>query len=222
MNARKILVASLLAIGGASLATAIPVVTAVSASAQDMVMNISGTVFDQTGEPVIGATVMEKGTSNGTSTDIDGKFSLKVKRGATLVISYVGCETSEVKAEPDMTVTLKDASSLLDEVVVVGFGTQKKVNLTGAVSVATAKDIADRPVKNATEALQGIIPGLQLTRNAGDVETNMSINIRGIGTIGQGSSGSPLILIDGMEGDINTVNPSDIETVSVLKFVYRS
>lgn len=217
MNARKILVASLLAIGGVSFATAIPVVTAVPASAQDAVMNISGTVLDQTGEPVIGATVMEKGTSNGTSTDIDGKFIIKVKRGSTLIVSYVGCTTVEVKAEPDMKITLKDESSILDEVVVVGFGTQKKVNLTGAVSVATAKDIADRPVKNATEALQGIIPGLQLTRNAGDVETNMSINIRGIGTIGQGSSGSPLILIDGMEGDINTVNPSDIETVSVLK-----
>ncbi|MDE5712449.1 MAG: TonB-dependent receptor, partial [Muribaculaceae bacterium] len=217
MNARKILVASLLAIGGASLATAIPVMTAVSASAQGTVMNISGTVLDQTGEPVIGATVMEKGSTNGTSTDVDGNFTIKVKPGSTLIISYVGCTTVEVKAEPDIKITLKDESSILDEVVVVGFGTQKKVNLTGAVSVATAKDIADRPVKNATEALQGIIPGLQLTRNAGDVETNMSINIRGIGTIGQGSNGSPLILIDGMEGDINTVNPSDIETVSVLK-----
>lgn len=217
MNARKIFVASLLALGGASLATAIPVVTAVPASAQDAVMNISGTVFDQSGEPVIGATVMEKGTANGTATDIDGNFSIKVKRGATLVISYVGCQTAEVKAEPDMKVTLKDESSLLDEVVVVGFGTQKKVNLTGSVSTVDTKLLNDRPTNNLAVALQGAVPGLQINNGSGALDNNPSINIRGNGTIGDGSSGSPLVLIDGMEGDINSVNPQDVESISVLK-----
>lgn len=217
MNARKILVASLLAMGGASLATAIPVVTAMPVSAQDAVTRISGTVFDSTGEPVIGATVMEKGTANGTSTDIDGNFSLNVKRGATLVISYVGCETAEVKAEPNMKVTLKDASSELDEVVVVGFGTQKKVNLTGSVSTVDTKLLNDRPTNNVAVALQGAVPGLQINVSNGALDTNPSINIRGNGTIGDGSSGSPLVLIDGMEGDINTLNPQDVESISVLK-----
>lgn len=106
---------------------------------------------------------------------------------------------------------------MLDEVVVVGFGTQKKVNLTGSVGLATAKEIEARPVANATQALQGLVPGLQITTNTGELDKNMSINIRGNGTIGDGSSGSPLILIDGMEGDINTVNPQDIENISVLK-----
>lgn len=217
MNARKIFVASLLALGGASLATAIPVVTAVPASAQDAVMNISGTVFDQSGEPVIGATVMEKGTANGTATDIDGNFSIKVKRGATLVISYVGCQTAEVKAEPDMKVTLKDESSLLDEVVVVGFGTQKKVNLTGSVSTVDTKLLNDRPTNNVAVALQGAVPGLQINNGSGALDSNPSINIRGNGTIGDGSSGAPLVLIDGMEGDINAINPQDVESISVLK-----
>lgn len=217
MNARKIFVASMLAIGGATLATAVPVVTAIPASAQDAVMNISGTVFDQAGEPVIGATVMEKGTANGTATDIDGNFSLKVKRGATLVVSYVGCQTAEVKAEPDMKITLKDESSLLDEVVVVGFGTQKKVNLTGSVSTVDTKLLNDRPTNNVAVALQGAVPGLQINVSSGALDNNPSINIRGNGTIGDGSSGAPLVLIDGMEGDINAINPQDVESISVLK-----
>lgn len=207
----------MLAVGGASLTSAIPLVTALPASAQDAVMNISGTVFDQSGEPVIGATVMEKGTANGTSTDIDGMFSLKVKRGATLVISYVGCETTEVPAEPDMRVTLKDASSELDEVVVVGFGTQKKVNLTGSVSTVDTKLLNDRPTNNVAVALQGAVPGLQINVGSGALDSDPSINIRGNGTIGSGSSGAPLVLIDGMEGDINTINPQDVASISVLK-----
>jgi len=221
MKFNRIFVASMLGMaccGGAFQAHAAGEPLPAAAQSQAATITATGTVYDSSGEPVVGATVREKGNlSNGCSTDIDGKYILKVRRGAKLEISYIGCVAQTIDAAQGSEITLKEDSKVLEDVVVVGFGTQKKVNLTGAVSVATAKDIKDRPVKNATEALQGLVPGLQLTRNAGDVETNMSINIRGAGTIGEGSSGSPLILIDGMEGDINTVNPSDIETVSVLK-----
>lgn len=180
--------------------------------------NATGIVLDKDGEPLIGATVQEKGNpTNGTQTDIDGKYTLKVKKGASLVISYVGMVKQTVAAGQNVETVLETDSQVLDDVVVVGFGTQKKGNLTGAVAVASGKEIQSRPVKNATDALQGLLPGLQLTHDAGDIETNMSIQIRGLGTIGEGSSGSPLILIDGMEADINTVNPQDIEQVTVLK-----
>ena len=220
MTFNRILVATLL---GMALVTGAPHVNAAgqpqtATDTQQSLVTATGTVFDSFGDPVLGATVREKGNpSNACATDLDGNYTLKVRPGAELEISFVGCETAVFKAGEGVETTLKEDSHVLDDVVVVGFGTQKKVNLTGAVGVATAKDIAARPVKNATEALQGLIPGLQLTRNAGDVETNMSINIRGVGTIGEGSSGEPLVLIDGMEGDINTVNPQDIETISVLK-----
>lgn len=188
-------------------------------NAQSSTINVKGVVNDAMG-PVIGASVVEKGNAtNGTITDIDGNFSLKVPSDATLTISFIGYKTVElpVAGKTSFTVTLKEDSEILDEVVVVGFGTQKKVNLTGSVGLATAKEIEARPVANATQALQGLVPGLQITTNTGELDKNMSINIRGNGTIGDGSSGSPLILIDGMEGDINTVNPQDIENISVLK-----
>ena len=191
-----------------------------SAAVQAPVSNFTATgkVLDKNGEPLIGATVREKGNpTNGCSTDIDGNYTLKVKKGAKLEISYVGCTTQTVVAGNGVETILEDDAQVLDDVVVVGFGTQKKANLTGSVAVATGKEIASRPVKNATDALQGLLPGLQLTHTAGDIETNMSIQVRGTGTIGEGSSGSPLILIDGMEADINTVNPQDIESVTVLK-----
>lgn len=186
---------------------------------QQQKQTVTGIVKDAAGEPVIGASIIEKGTTNGTITDFDGNFSLTVPSGATIVISYIGYKPQELKATPGQTmnITLKEDTEVLDEVVVVGFGTQKKVNLTGSVGLATAKEIESRPVANATQALQGLVPGLQITTNSGELDKNMSINIRGNGTIGDGSSGSPLILIDGMEGDINTVNPQDIENISVLK-----
>ena len=171
-------------------------------NAQSSTINVKGVVNDAMG-PVIGASVVEKGNAtNGTITDIDGNFSLKVPSDATLTISFIGYKTVElpVAGKTSFTVTLKEDSEILDEVVVVGFGTQKKVNLTGSVGLATAKEIEARPVANATQALQGLVPGLQITTNTGELDKNMSINIRGNGTIGDGSSGSPLILIDGMEG----------------------
>ena len=189
------------------------------ANAQGQTINVTGTVNDALG-PVIGASVVEKGNSgNGTITDMDGKFSLRVPSDATLVISFVGYATQEIPlaGRTSVSVNLKEDTEMLQEVVVVGFGTQKKVNLTGSIGIADAKDLEARPVSNATQALQGLVPGLQISTNTGELDKNMSINIRGAGTIGDGSSGSPLILIDGMEGDLNTVNPQDIENISVLK-----
>ena len=180
---------------------------------------VQGTVRDEAGIPVIGANVSVKGTTIGTITDMDGHFSLDVPENSLLLISYIGYLSREIRAEAGkaLTITLSEDTQSLDEVVVVGFGTQKKVNLTGSVGIANAKDLEARPVTTATQALQGLVPGLQITQRSGDLSQTADINIRGIATIGQGSSGSPLILIDGMEGDINALNPQDIENISVLK-----
>lgn len=189
-------------------------------NAQSQTIQVKGMVKDATGEAVIGASVVEKGSeAQGTITDLDGNFSLNVSPGGTLVVSYIGLTTQEipVNGKTYFNVVLKEDAQALDEVVVVGFGTQKKVNLTGSVGLASAKDLESRPVTNATQALQGLVPGLQITTNTGELDKSMNINIRGTGTIGEGSSGSPLVLIDGMEGDINAVNPQDIENISVLK-----
>ncbi|WP_455673886.1 TonB-dependent receptor [Phocaeicola sp.] len=180
---------------------------------------VSGVVKDATGEPVIGATVVEKGTSNGIVTDLDGNFSLNVGPDAVLMISYIGYADQEIPTGNKTTfnVVLKEDTKVLDEVVVVGFGSQKKVNLTGSVSTISSEVFAERPVQSATMALQGVIPGLNISKGTGRIDETASINVRGMTTIGEGSSGNPLILIDGMEGDLNTLNPQDIENVSVLK-----
>ena len=180
---------------------------------------ISGRVSSSIGEPMIGASVMVKGTTNGTITDLDGNFKVEASSTATLIISYVGYVTQEVQiaGRKAVNITLKEDTGLLEEIVVVGFGTQKKVNLTGAVGLADAESLKERPVLNATQALQGLVPGLQITQTNGTLGDTPTINIRGTGTIGEGSSGSPLILIDGMEGDLNMINPQDIASVSVLK-----
>lgn len=196
-------------------------------NAQKATINVKGVVNDVLG-PIIGASIIEKGsTGNGTITDMDGNFSLKVPSNGTIIISFIGYQTQEipVNGKTSFTISLKEDSEMLDEVVVVGFGTQKKVNLTGSVGVATAKDIESRPVANAVQALQGIIPGLNINNsgNGGELNATKSIDVRGIGTVGKDasgksfSSGSPLILIDGMEGDLNSINPQDIENISVLK-----
>ncbi|MDE5710441.1 MAG: SusC/RagA family TonB-linked outer membrane protein, partial [Bacteroides sp.] len=181
----------------------------------------TGVVKDATGETVIGASVLVKGSTNGTITGIDGDFSLSnVPRGSVIVISFVGYQTQEVKwTGTPLNIVLKDDSKLLDEVVVVGYGTQKKVNVTGAVSMVNSDVIESRPVANVSQALQGAIPGLNLSASSsgGDLNTSMSINIRGTGSIGNGSVDRPLILIDGIEGDLNSLNPNDVESVSVLK-----
>ena len=181
--------------------------------------SIKGTVVDANGEPIIGASIMEDGTSNGTVTDLDGKFSLSNVKGNNITVSYIGFKSQKlsIAGKSTFNVTLVEDNKTLNEVVVVGFGTQKKVNLTGAVATVDGDELAQRPVQSATQALQGVVPGLNITNSGGSLESTASINIRGTGTIGEGSSGSPLILIDGVEGDLNTINPQDIENISVLK-----
>lgn len=179
---------------------------------------VKGQILDANGEPVIGATVKVQGQKGGTITDLDGNFSLDAAKGSTLEVSYIGYKTQLVKAgNGPLKITMQDDNQSLNEVVVVGFGTQKKVNLTGAVSVIDSKELAARPVANATQALQGLVPGLQIANSSGSMDASPSINVRGTTTIGEGSKGTPLILIDGAEGDLNTINPQDIESVSVLK-----
>lgn len=180
---------------------------------------VKGRILDFTGEPVIGATVKVVGSSSGTLSDLDGNYTVNAKPGDLLEISYIGYKTRTVKVVQSLkNIVLQEDSQNLNEVVVVGFGTQKKVNLTGSVAVVNGEKLAQRPVQSAAQALQGIVPGLQISNSSGgSLESNPNINIRGTATIGEGSSGSPLVLIDGMEGDINTINPQDIESISVLK-----
>ena len=205
--------------GGAVYASSGERVTGIDAVQQNG--TCTGVVKDGTGETVIGASVVVKGSTNGTITGIDGDFTLNnVPKGSTLVISFVGYETMEVKwTGTPLNIILKDDTQMLDEVVVVGYGTQKKVNVTGAVSMVDSKVLESRPVQNVAQALQGQIPGLNMSvgNSGGALDASLNINIRGAGTIGDGSSGNPLILIDGIEGDMNTVNPNDIANVSVLK-----
>jgi len=191
-------------------------------SAQAHAGRVTGTVYDSEGEPVIGASVRADDPKiQPVVTDIDGNFVITCSHPVKVTISYIGCEDATVTATPGtpVSVTLKPSHNNLEEVVVVGFATQKKVNLTGSVGTASAKDIAERPVQSAAAALQGVIPGLNISNSGsgGELNASKSIEVRGMNTIGDGSKGGPLILIDGMEGDINTLNPNDIENISVLK-----
>jgi len=182
---------------------------------------ISGKVSDSTGAPLPGVTVVVKGTTQGTITDGDGNYTLpNIQADAIVVFSFVGMKSQEiaVAGKTSISIVMAEETIGLEEVVAVGFGTQKKVNLTGSVSTVDAESLETRPVKNITEALQGIVPGLNITQNGGgDLSLEPGLNIRGRTTIGTGSTGNPLVLIDGMEGDINTINPNDVENISVLK-----
>lgn len=179
---------------------------------------ITGTVLDPTGMPVIGANIMVKGTTNGTITDMDGKFSLDVPKGATLVVTYVGYTNQEISVgnQKKLSITLREDSEALDELVVVGYSTQKKVNLTGSVSTVSFDDkLTSRPVTDVSQMLNGASPGLQIMQSSGEPNAeSFSYNIRGVGTL---NSSSPLVLVDGMEQSISMVNPSDIASVSILK-----
>lgn len=193
------------------------VVMAVEKAAPSVRGVVKGKVVDASGEPIVGATVRQGDTSNGTITDIDGAFTLNVDKGSTLNVSYVGYKTVDQKVVfgKSMLITLLEDSELLDEVVVVGYGTQKKVNLTGAVSVVESDALIDRSSSNMSRLLQGTVPNLTVNFGSGSPNQSGTINIRGVNTI-SGSAG-PLVLIDGIEGDINTVNPNDVESISVLK-----
>lgn len=177
---------------------------------------ITGTVVDSNGEAVIGANVVVKGTTNGTITDMDGKFSLEVPEGAMLLVSYIGYGDYETKVgnQSNLSITLKEDSKALDEVVVVGYGTMKKKDLTGAVGAVKGDDLASRRTTQLSTALQGATSGVLVTRDNSAPGATASIKIRGVTTIGETS---PLVIIDGVPGDINQVNPEDVENMSILK-----
>lgn len=178
---------------------------------------IKGNVTDHTGLPLVGVNVIAKGTTTGTVTDIDGNFELHVPEDATIQFSYIGYKNQEIKAKEQMEVVLLEDNELLDEVVVVGYGTQKKVNMTGAVSSVKMDALNDRPVTNATNALAGLAAGLSVTNSGGNTPgyESQTIRIRGQGTL---NDSSPLVVIDGMAGaSISDINPQDIENISILK-----
>ncbi|MDR1813582.1 MAG: TonB-dependent receptor [Tannerella sp.] len=180
---------------------------------------ISGTVSDATGEAVIGANVSEKGTTNGSITDVDGKFTLTVRENATLVISFVGYVTQEIAvgSQSTLAITLQEDTKALEEVVVVGYGTQKKVTLTGSVATTKGAEIVKSPAANLGQSLEGRLPGVVINNRSGRPGSDgVSINIRGKSTTG---STDPLILIDGIagRGSLERLNPNDIESITVLK-----
>lgn len=180
-------------------------------------ITVQGVVKDQTGETVIGASVMEKGTTNGTITGIDGDFSLNMSPNGTLVVLFVGYKTQEVqvKGQKQLQVVLSEDAEMLDEVVVIGYGTMKKSDLTGAVSSIGNKDIKDSPVSNLGQAIQGKISGVQIV-DAGKPGDNVSIKIRGLGSI---NNCDPLVVIDGVPTDLglSSLNMADVERLDVLK-----
>lgn len=185
-----------------------------SALAQDVI--VSGTVKDATGEPIIGASVVQKGTSNGTITDLDGHFSFKASQNSPLVISYLGYDTQEVKAGSDLVVELKENSKELNEVVVTGYTTQRKADLTGSVAVVSTKDLKTSPDPDPMRALQGKVPGMTITSNGSPIGTG-TVRIRGIGSFN--SSQDPLFIVDGVPTNmaLNSLNMNDIESMQVLK-----
>ena len=176
---------------------------------------ITGTVVDVTGEPIIGATVMEKGTSNGTITDFDGNFKLKVEPGTILVFSYVGFEKQEVAAAPGMQVTMKDNTAELNEVVVTGYQTQRKADLTGAISVVNTSELAKQNENNPIKAMQGRVPGMNISAD-GNPSGAATVRIRGNGTL---NNNDPLYIIDGVptKAGMHELNGNDIESIQVLK-----
>ena len=177
---------------------------------------ISGTIVDSTGEAIIGATVKEKGTSNGTITDFDGNFKMKVNDGAILVFSFIGFNTIELPAKDGMQVTMTDNAKELTEVVVTGYQVQRKSDLTGSVGVVETKDFKPSDT-DPMKSLQGKVPGMTIISN-GSPSSDAIVNIRGIGSMG-GSSTAPLYIVDGMpySGSLNNLNASDIESMQVLK-----
>ena len=172
-------------------------------------------------EPIIGASIVEVGTTRGTSTDVDGNFSLRAGTNAKLQISFIGYKTVTARATTGMNIVMAEDKALLDELVVVGYGTQKKVNLTGAVStVDIDKTFNSRPEQDVSRALQGAVPGLSIINASGDIDGNPTMRIRGVGTLSNGQDSSPMIVIDGVVSDMDglqLLNGNDIATVSVLK-----
>lgn len=180
--------------------------------------NVKGLVTDSSGEPLIGVSILVKSTNNGTVSDLDGKFTVTAKTGDILHISYVGYIPQEIKAEENkqLRIIMEEDTKKLEEVVIVGYGTQKKVNLTGAVSSISAEDLASKPVMSTAQALAGLAPGLSVLQTSGRPGTGATVKIRGTGTFSNAGT-DPLVLIDGLSGNIDDIDPNDIQSISFLK-----
>lgn len=205
--------------GNDAMATKLPIVkkdVATFLNAQQQISKVTGKVVDTKGEPIIGANVVVKGTTNGTITDFDGNFSIEAPANAVLQVSYIGYVQQDVPVNnrTSLQIAIKEDTQNLDEVVVVGYGSQKKVNLTGAVEQVTSDVFEGRPTANATQMLEGVVPNLNISLADGKPGRTADFNVRGAGSI---NGGSALVLIDGVEGDPSMLNPDDIESVSVLK-----
>ena len=176
---------------------------------------ITGNVTDETGEAVIGCTVLEKGTSNGTITDFDGNFTLQVQAGKTLVFSYVGYLTVEMPAADGMKIVMKDDALALNEIVVTGYTTQRKADLSGAVSVVSVSELSKQNENNPIKAMQGRVPGMNISAD-GSPSGSATVRIRGIGTL---NNNDPLYIIDGVptKAGMHKLNGNDIESIQVLK-----
>ncbi len=183
-------------------------------------VTITGSVLDENNEPVIGASVVQKGAQkNAVATNFDGNFTIRVPRGATLRVSFVGYKPVEMAASESMTVYLQPTTEMLDQVVAIGYGSQKRANLTGSVAtVDVEKAMDNRPTSDVAKALQGAVPGLTITTSSGDISANPQISIRGLGTLSNGHTSNPLIVVDGVPvDDMSFLNPDDIADISVLK-----
>ena len=188
-----------------------------TAIVQQHVKQITGIVNDASGAPVIGANVVEVGSTNGTITDVDGKFTLNVSVGAKLKVSYIGYNDQQITVSNSnsYTIILKEDTESLDEVVVVGYGTQKKVNLTGSVATISSDKLVNRTSANVTNMLAGQMPGVTIIQNTGQPGADAGVlRVRGLGTIGDASA---MVVVDGVESTMSSVDPNDIENISILK-----
>ena len=204
----------LLFLGGALGAYAVESTSPAVTEVTQQGVTVKGVVKDAKGEPIIGATVTEKGTKNATVTDYDGNYSLNVSsRNAVLVVSYIGFVAQEIKAGGD--VTLQEDNALLNEVVVIGYGTQRKGDITSAITSVKAEDFAQGNIRDAGDLIKGKVAGLSITNGSGDPSAASSIRLRGIISLKGGNS--PLVLVDGLEGSLSSVAPENIESIDVLK-----
>lgn len=191
-----------------------PSVPSINATQQNAV-TVRGSVKDANGEPIVGASIVEKGnTSNGSVTDLNGNYTLHVRRGARLVVSYIGFQSQEVPASQS-TITLQEDNKSLNEVVVIGYGTQKKGDITSAITSIKSKDFTQGNIKDAGDLIKGKVAGLTITNGSGDPSVISAIRLRGV--LSLSGNNTPLVLVDGIEGSLSTVAPEDIASIDVLK-----
>lgn len=219
MNRQWALIGAILLASGMTCGTAMAASPNQAMSVTQSSTIIKGQIVDSEGEPIVGATVVEIGTTRGTVSDLDGNFQLNASANAKLRITYVGYKTVETKAHDGMKIVMQHDNAQLDEVVVVGYGQQKKVNLTGSVTnVDIEKTFGGRPEQDVAKALQGAVPGLTIINTSGDIDSQPTMQIRGLGTLSNGAISNPLVVVDGVPvDDLTMVNAADIATISVLK-----